>query len=231
MTDLTRNEPLKDIVYDTLRYAILNGVIPVGQAINQKLIADYLNVSRTPIRIAIHRLKHEQLLEETPEGLVVKFVSIDNVSEFFQIFLALETIAFTNAMQHMNHDQFQKIESILATMIQEHTNDNMSFVEQSIIEYKRLLVNYAKMPQLERFLDQLKEYVFRFANISLFSKKRRTEMLFEYVVVTQCMKNKNEQALSAVLKDHFATIKAFIINHMAMDKKNGYVLCKTRRNL
>jgi len=223
-TDLTRNEPLKDIVYEALRCAILSGSIPVGTPINQKLIADYLNVSRTPIRAAINRLKHEKLLEETVHGVAVKLVNVDNVSELFQIFLALETIALTHAMHNMQPEHFEQIEYMLTNTIHPDDGQDTLVVERSFIDYNHILISYARMPQLEMFIDQLEDYMLRLDNMSGLSELRRDEILCQYVVLVQCMKQKDDKALALVLAEHFAIAQSFIIERMNVNDNNTYAI-------
>jgi len=211
MTDLTRNEPLKDIIYDALRQSILKGSIPVGTAINQKLIADYLNVSRTPIRAAINRLKHENLLEETIHGVTVKLISADTVSEIIQIFLALETIALNHAMHQMEQTDFEQIQYTLTNTIQANTEQDMTLVQSTLIEYNHTLVSYAQKPQLELFIEQIESYMRRLDNMTNLSPTLWTDLLSNYVVLVQCMEQKDAAALALILEDHFSVIETFII--------------------
>jgi DNA-binding GntR family transcriptional regulator len=221
-TDLTQNEPLKTIVYKALRSAILKGNIPVGTTINQKLIADYLNVSRTPIRAAIERLKQEELLEETHHGISVKLVHVDNVSEVFQILLSLETIALTKAARNMERDDFLYIEDILANTIRARYDTSITLIEKTLLDYNHILISYAEMPQLEIFIEQLEGYILRFDNISGLSRQHREKILHGYVVLVECMKQKNEDALISVLQDHFTAAETFIITQINSLNKRAY---------
>jgi len=211
MTDLTRNEPLKDIIYDALRQSILKGSIPVGTAINQKLIADYLNVSRTPIRAAINKLKHENLLEETIHGVTVKLISADTVSEIIQIFLALETIALNYAMHQMEQTDFEQIQHTLTNTIQANTEQDMTLVQSNLIEYNHTLISYAQKPQLELFIEQIESYMRRLDNMTNLSPTLWTDLLSNYGMLVECMKQKDAAALALILEDNFSVIETFII--------------------
>lgn len=57
--------PLRDVVFNTLRRAILKGELKPGERLMEIALAERLGVSRTPIREAIHKLGQE--------GLVVMF--------------------------------------------------------------------------------------------------------------------------------------------------------------
>ena len=51
--------PLRDVVFNTLRQAILTGELKPGERLMEIHLADRLGVSRTPIREAIRKLEVE----------------------------------------------------------------------------------------------------------------------------------------------------------------------------
>lgn len=61
--------PTRDIVFDLLRKAILNGKLISGERIMETSIAQELNISRTPVREAFRKLEAEGLIEYYPKRL------------------------------------------------------------------------------------------------------------------------------------------------------------------
>ena len=53
--------PLRDVVFNTLRQAILRGELKPGERLMEIQLANQLGVSRTPIREAIRKLEVENL--------------------------------------------------------------------------------------------------------------------------------------------------------------------------
>ena len=53
--------PLRDVVFNTLREAILKGELKPGERLMELQLASKLGVSRTPIREAIRMLEQEGL--------------------------------------------------------------------------------------------------------------------------------------------------------------------------
>ena len=66
---VTMNEylPLRDVVFNTLRQAILKGELEPGERLMEIQLAERLGVSRTPIREAIRKLELEGLVLMIPE--------------------------------------------------------------------------------------------------------------------------------------------------------------------
>ena len=58
--------PLRDVVLNTLRQAILTGELKPGERLMEIHLADKMGVSRTPIREAIRRLELEGLVTMIP---------------------------------------------------------------------------------------------------------------------------------------------------------------------
>ena len=54
--------PLRDVVFNTLRQAILKGELAPGERLMEIQLAQKLGVSRTPIREAIRKLELEGLV-------------------------------------------------------------------------------------------------------------------------------------------------------------------------
>ena len=56
--------PLRDVVFNTLRQAILKGELAPGERLMEIQLAQKLGVSRTPIREAIRKLELEGLVRK-----------------------------------------------------------------------------------------------------------------------------------------------------------------------
>src|SRR3954466_9997443 len=63
----------------TLREMLLKGEFSPGERLSELALVARLNVSRTPIRLALDRLAHEGLLESAPSGgfIVCEFTLAD----------------------------------------------------------------------------------------------------------------------------------------------------------
>ena len=75
--DLTQNKTLNALIYEAFRKTIILGDVPANTRINEKVLAEELNISRTPIRLAMKQLVNEKLVEHVPKiGIVVKGIRI-----------------------------------------------------------------------------------------------------------------------------------------------------------
>ena len=77
--------PLRDVVFNTLRNAILTGELSPGERLMEIKLADKLGVSRTPIREALRRLEQEHLIEETKKGILIIGITEKDLTDIFLI--------------------------------------------------------------------------------------------------------------------------------------------------
>jgi DNA-binding GntR family transcriptional regulator len=85
--------------YARLRDLIVRGRLPPGARLAEGALADWLGVSRTPIREAIQRLKHDRLLVSVGGGsgirdrVAVAPLTRDRMTELYHLAAALEGMA------------------------------------------------------------------------------------------------------------------------------------------
>lgn len=90
---LTVGVPRADALYDYLRQAILSGELAPNERLIETEIARQTGVSRTPVREALHKLLVDQLVHDTGRGLVVRSVTLEQLSDLCAVREVLEGMA------------------------------------------------------------------------------------------------------------------------------------------
>jgi DNA-binding GntR family transcriptional regulator len=215
LTDMDQYKPLNQIVYEGLRKAIISGKIPVNERINIKEYAERLNISRTPIREALRMLEKEGLVEYIPKyGVVVKKISAKDVKEIYKIRVALDILAFTNAMNLMNEEQFKQVEDLLNETEIAHKNHQIEEVTQLFYKFNEMIYDFSQMPRLKSIVINLREYLARFRDISMSGEARRKKALDEHWMIYKAMKNKNEESLKSIIKDHLEYSEQYVLKEI-----------------
>ena len=84
-------ENLSDSAYKQLREMLLAGAIPLGSRLSARALANSLEISMTPIRSAIDRLRSEGLLDSRPGvGVFVPMLSRRDIEELYEFRETLE---------------------------------------------------------------------------------------------------------------------------------------------
>jgi DNA-binding GntR family transcriptional regulator len=87
-------ESLTDVVYEAIRDAIINRVIPPGSRLTEAALADQLNVSKTPVREALLKLRQIGLVEPSGRrGGRITLPSRSSIQHAYETRRALESFA------------------------------------------------------------------------------------------------------------------------------------------
>ncbi|HEY0449944.1 GntR family transcriptional regulator [Actinophytocola sp.] len=99
-------DPVNKITpYQRLKEAIRAGDLIPGQQLVESALADWCEVSRTPIREALSKLQHDGLVERNDRGLVVRERTPEEVLDIYETRIALEGTAARMAAERRNsHD-------------------------------------------------------------------------------------------------------------------------------
>ena len=86
--------PLRELVFTTLRQAILKGELQPGERLMEIQLAEKMGVSRTPIREAIRKLAAEGLVTMIPrKGAIVAGISEKMLKDVLRVRMTLEKMA------------------------------------------------------------------------------------------------------------------------------------------
>ena len=110
-----RQTSLAAFVQQEVRAAIHAGRYGPGERLRETEVADWLAVSRTPVREALRRLEAEGLLTFEPwRGVVVAELDRRQVTELYAMRTILEGAAARLAAQHVGEAEIDLMEGLLA---------------------------------------------------------------------------------------------------------------------
>jgi DNA-binding GntR family transcriptional regulator len=102
------------LVYQQLRHALASGSLKPGQRVMEVEVADWLKVSRTPVREALQRLESEGLLRLEPRtGLVVASISHQAMLELYVMREVLEGTAARLCARHASDTEITELEELV----------------------------------------------------------------------------------------------------------------------
>ena len=105
--------PLRDVVFNTLRDAILTGKLVPGERLMENQLAEKLGESRTPVREALRMLELENLVELVPrKGAQVLDMSEKDIVNILEVRSALEGLATSVACKKMTKEDLQQLKNM-----------------------------------------------------------------------------------------------------------------------
>jgi DNA-binding GntR family transcriptional regulator len=104
----TRRTLLRDQAYAQLRDAILDGTLEPGEQLKDVELAEWLGLSRTPIREALARLEEYGLVETKPNSYTrVAPLSASDARDAFTVYAALEALAASLGVPRLDETDLQ----------------------------------------------------------------------------------------------------------------------------
>lgn len=139
--DKLDKETGKDYVYRVLKDNIMCLELKPGELLSESDLAKKLNVSRTPIREVLIRLKAEKLIEVKPQaGTYVSLIDWNLIEEAIFIRYNLEKEALREACESFSEDILMEMEKCLfAQKLVAQKGNNLLEFHNLDKEYHRLL--------------------------------------------------------------------------------------------
>lgn len=144
---------LPDHIYATLKEKILSCALLPGQRLIEKNLCEALHVSRTPVREALNRLSHEDLVVLQPNaGYRVAAITLDGFRNLTELRAIVEPQAAALAAQRATDADLAELRALAD--LPHDTNDDQGFVDycRANARFHLRVVRAARNPMLENIV-------------------------------------------------------------------------------
>ena len=183
--------PLRDVVFNTLRQAILKGELAPGERLMEIQLAEKLGVSRTPIREAIRKLELEGLVKIIPnKGAYVTGITPKDVQDIYMIRSILEGMCARWATEHITPEQIEQLEEIVLLSEFHLKKDKDKVVQVSDLDGKfhHVLYEASNSRIMEHTLSDFHKYVKMARMLSVGAKNRAEKSIEEHKAILEAIK-------------------------------------------
>lgn len=195
--------PLRDVVFHTLREAILKGELKPGERLMELQLASKLGVSRTPIREAIRMLELEGLAVTTPrKGAEVAKMTEKDMEDVLQIRKALDELAVGLACDNMGEEELGKLYVALKNFEECTRSGNVKQVAQADVEFHDVIYQAADNPKLVNMLNNLREQMYRYRVEYLKNKSIYPRLIEEHKGIYEGLKCKDKKTVVEIVSHH-----------------------------
>ena len=147
--------PLRDVVFNTLRRAILKGELEPGERLMEIALANKLGVSRTPIREAIRKLELEGLVVMIPrKGAEVARITEKDVAFHDIIFRSTKNARLIQILNNLREQMYRyRLEYLKDTqshdrLVEEHQRIVDAIIDKNKEEAVRLIQEHIYIQEL-----------------------------------------------------------------------------------
>lgn len=142
-------------VAEELRRLILSGELKAGERLRQVELAERFNVSTTPVREAFTALAREGLVRhDSHRGVVVFTPTTSDVTENYEIRMALEPLAAELAAKSISDADLQRLDEVVKQM--RRTSAPLEYQPLNR-EFHRIIYAAAGRPRLFELIESLRD--------------------------------------------------------------------------
>lgn len=150
------SQNLHEATFQKLRSLLVEGKIAPGNKLNERELAESLNVSRTPIREAIRRLAADGLVELIANrGAIALQLSLEDVIHTFDVIADLEGFSGELAANNISYTCLSELEALQYEMMASYARRDLSSYYQLNLRIHHLINQAANNPVLSRLFTQV----------------------------------------------------------------------------
>ncbi len=197
----TREVSLSDFVQTRIREGINEGRFPPGSRIRETVVAEWLGVSRTPIRRALRQLESAGLLKYVPwRGVVVTEIDRQQVLELYAMRAALEGLAARLAARNATAFDIQSLEKLVSSAEQAlNCPQEMARIN---VAFHRTIYGISENSYLIQELNALQDSLALLQGTTFSAPARATLAHAEHLSLLQAIRDRDEVEAEATARYH-----------------------------
>lgn len=195
--------PLRDVVFNTLREAILKGEIKPGERLMEIHLANMLGVSRTPIREAIRMLEQEGLAVTVPrKGAQVAKMTEKDLQDVLEIREALDDLAVISACARKTNEQLAQLKSAMRVFEEKTAGTDVRAIVQADEDFHDVIYSMAHNPRLTAIVGNMREQMYRYRYEYLKDRDIYAQLISEHRSIIEGFEKNDEEFLRTVMHTH-----------------------------
>ena len=195
--------PLRDVVFHTLREAILKGDLKPGERLMELQLAAKLGVSRTPIREAIRMLEQEGLAVTIPrKGAEVAKMTEKDMQDVLQVREALDELAASIACEQITGEELLALAQSMQDFENSIRTKNVKRIAEMDEKFHDIIYQATGNPKLVTILNNLREQMYRYRVEYLKDERNYPLLLEEHRAIVEAFTNKNKEKATECMRKH-----------------------------
>jgi DNA-binding GntR family transcriptional regulator len=204
---------LGEEVYRRLRQAIVDGDLAPGERLVETALARSMQVSRTPVREALHHLTAEGLVvADGIRGLIVARISVENIEHAYVLRETLEGLAARLAAQHQRPDLLRQLQDALRVM--EYDRCPPDEFDAAHARFHDTLAAMSDNPYLIKALADLQGFRTRMVSLDWVAKSRVRISVPEHRRIFEAIEMRNPAAAEDEARRHVRTTREGLLRRL-----------------
>lgn len=182
-------------IYERLRRAIMDFELAPGARITETELAETFGISRTPVREALHRLENEGLISIRPkQGCFVRDVDIHQISNYYDIRIALEVMAVELACKNMPDEVIAQLSDTWNPAKRPKRFKNSDEIKVLEEIFHAMIAEYSGNPVLASYLKDVNDHIRSVRRLGFPDEKSVIETYDEHYRICKLLKKRDARA-------------------------------------
>lgn len=195
-----------------LRDMIVEGRIAAGARLNERVLTEELQVSRTPLREALEFLAGEGLVELQPQrGAVVATLAVADIEAAFEVMADLEGLAGELAAARIDAQELAEIRALHFDMLASHARRDLPGYFRANMRIHGKINTAAKNPVLSETYLRLNQRIYSTRYRSNLSNERWDQAIAEHAEILRLLESRDGSGLRALLTRHLLNKRDTIV--------------------
>lgn len=218
--DMNEFLPLRDVVFNTLRKAILTGQLKPGERLMEVHLADKLGVSRTPIREAIRKLELEGLVVMIPRrGAEVAQITEKSLNDVLEVRRALDALSVELACDRITDGEIAALKNACDEFEKAVKGKDVSVIAKADVALHDIIVQAAGNQRLQQLVNNLAEQMYRYRFVYIKDESQHEKLVAEHKEIYESIASRDKERASAAAKLHIDNQEKSIIGQIRLEKK------------
>ena len=214
--------PLRDVVFNTLRQAILTGELRPGERLMEIHLADKLGVSRTPIREAIHKLEQEGLVIIIPRrGAEVAQITEKSMKDVLEVRRTLDALSAELACERISQEEEEALKKACQDFEEAVKTKDAKVIAKADVALHDIIAAATGNQRLIQLINNLAEQMYRYRFEYIKDASQHERIIQEHRIIYESIVKKDKEAASNMAKVHIDNQEKAVINRIRMEQANN----------
>lgn len=219
--DMNEFLPLRDVVFNTLRKAILTGQLKPGERLMEVHLADKLGVSRTPIREAIRKLELEGLVIMIPRrGAEVARITEKSLRDVLEVRRALDALSVELACERITEQELEELRQACEEFERVvRVSKDASVIARADVALHDIIVRTTGNQRLLQLVNNLSEQMYRYRFVYIKDESRHENLVEEHREIYESIVERDKKRAARAAKIHIDNQEESIIRQIRLENR------------
>ena len=204
--------PLRDVVFNTLRQAILRGEMEPGERLMEIQLAQKLGVSRTPIREAIRKLELEGLVIMIPrKGAEVAHITEKDMRDVLEVRCTLEELAVALACKNVTPERIMDLRAANKVFESAIVSKDVVNIVDADVQFHDTIYAMTDNDRHIQIINKLREQMYRYRLEYVKDARTHSILINEHNDIIQKLADKDVEGAKMFMRQHIRNQEKGII--------------------